>query len=50
LTEAHGGADVVFGSGTEVNEIWLKEDASEKITMTLGCIYYGSVYNSIKLF
>ena len=50
LIEAHGGADVVFGSGIEVVEIWLTDDASEKITMTLGRIYYASVYESIRLF
>ena len=50
LIETHGGADVVFGSGIEVVEIWLTDDASEKITMTLGRIYYASVYESIRLF
>ena len=50
LCEAHGGADVRFGSGMDYVEIWLSEDGSERILMGLGQIHYGSLTESYRLY
>ena len=50
LCEAHGGADVIFGSGIDYREIWLSDDGSEKLLMGLGQVCFGSLTECGRLF